>query len=197
MNHNSKHRLLTAALLLLSFTATDVLSKNDRSNGLAKPSVVEYDLFSGNNISNWMDNIGHLSSHIPTGDAGTEWPSGSGKTSIFTSGIWVTGQVGGEIRSAVAEYTSQWTPGKIPYDTQTKQPISSSPINTNQNQIYYVRKGDSSNPASDSYNREFATWPASDGAPSHDGELFSDLNQNGIREIDENFEDFNNDGTYN
>jgi hypothetical protein len=188
---------ITRYLLITGCLYSTGLAKNDNPSSLAKPATVEFELFSSNNISNWIGNQGHLSSHIPTGDAGGSWPTGSGKRTVFASGIWVIGQMDGEIRSAASEYITEWSPGTIPYNTQTQLPTSGSPDNTADHQIYLIGEGDSSDPNSEDYNREFATWPASDGAPSHDGELFSDLNQNGIREIDENFEDFNNDGTYN
>ena len=196
MNNNSKHRGFNTVFLVLLFTASVGLSKDDNSINLAKPSTIEFELFEGNNIRNFLGNHGHLASHYPTGDAGLEWPTGSGKTAIFASGIWVLGQVDGEIRSAASEFTSEWTPGTIPYDTQTKLPTNNMPFNAPEHQIYYIQKGNSSDPLSDSYNREYATWPASHGAPAHDGEYFTDLNGNGLRETNEGYEDFNGNGSY-
>ncbi|MBT4033176.1 MAG: T9SS type A sorting domain-containing protein [Candidatus Marinimicrobia bacterium] len=172
------------------------LSKDDNPPSLAKPNTVEFELFSSNNIRNWIGNQGHLSSHIPTGDAGAEWPAGSGKTAVFASGIWVLGQVNGEIRSAFAMYTSEWTPGIIPYDTQTRLPTSDVPLNTTDHQIYYIQQENSSDPAVENYNREYASWPVSDGAPAHDGEYFTDLNSNGLWDTGESFEDFDRNGSY-
>ena len=172
------------------------LARDENTNSIAKPSTLEFVQFTGNNIRNWMGNNGHLSSHIPTGDAGAEWPAGSGETAIFSAGIWVVGQVNGELRSAAAEYTSEWTPGTIPYNTQTMLPTSDTPINTIDHQIYLIRAGDSSDPSSENYNREYATWPTSDGAPAHDGEYFTDQNHNGVWDSGEPFEDFNLNGIY-
>jgi len=106
------------------------------------------------------------------------------------------GQVNGEIRSAAAEFSSEWTPGIIPYDTQTKLPISDTPENTTLHQIYYIQQGNSSDPISPDYNREYATWPASQGAPAQDGEVFSDENRNGQWDVGEAFEDFDLNGSY-
>ena len=196
MIYSLKPRWLSMGILLLVFTGPDVLSKNDNSKTLPKPSTREFELFEGNNIRNFIGNNGHLVSHIPTGNDGLEWPAGSGKTAGFASGIWVLGQVDGEIRSAAAEYTSEWTPGIIPYDTQTRLPTSDTPLNTPDHQIYYIQKGNSSDPSSEDYNREFATWPVSDGAPAHDGEYFTDLNNNGLWEAYESYEDFDGNGSY-
>ncbi|MBC8377507.1 MAG: hypothetical protein H8E26_15825 [FCB group bacterium] len=194
MNDNSIQRIFLAILLL--GLVSDVFAKDDRPHLLAKPATVEFELFSGNNISNWIGNQGHLASHVPTGDSGGEWPAGSGKTVIFASGIWVLGQIDGKIHSAVAEYSSEWMPGTIPYDTQTHLPTSGFPDNTTEHQIYSIREGDSSDPDSENYSREYASWPASDGAPAHDGEYFTDLNANNTWDAGEPYQDFDLDGDY-
>jgi hypothetical protein len=157
---------ITRYLLITGCLYSTGLAKNDNPSSLAKPATVEFELFSSNNISNWIGNQGHLSSHIPTGDAGGSWPTGSGKRTVFASGIWVIGQMDGEIRSAASEYITEWSPGTIPYNTQTQLPTSGSPDNTADHQIYLIGEGDSSDPNSEDYNREYANWPSSDGAPA-------------------------------
>ena len=183
-------------LLLLVCLVSFGLAKDPNHRTLTKPATLEFVQFTGNNINSWMGNYGHLASHVPTGNGGGEWPAGSGNTAIFVSGIWVTGQVNGELRSAAAEFSSEWTPGIIPYDTQTRLPTSNTPHNTTDHQIYLIREGDSPDPTSENYNREYANWPASDGAPAHDGELFTDQNHNGVRDSGEPYEDFNQNGIY-
>lgn len=180
----------------LFLTSSLLARDNGGQQVMAKPSTLEFIQFTGNNISNWMGNNGHLTSHIPYGDAGCEWPAGSGKTAVFTSGIWVMGKVNGELRSAVTEYATEWSPGTIPYDPVTRQPTSNAPLNTPAHQIYSIQKGDSSDPSSPNYNREYATWPASEGAPAHDGEIFTDTNGNGVRDAGEPYQDFDGDGNY-
>ncbi|NQT63659.1 MAG: hypothetical protein HQ556_11920 [Candidatus Marinimicrobia bacterium] len=194
MNYNSKHTLFLAILLL--GLGSNSQAKDDRPHLLAKPSTVEFELFTGNNISNWIGNQGNLTTHRAISNSGCEWPAGSGKRVIFASGIWVIGQVDGETRSAAVEYASEWTPGVIPYDAQTKLPIGTTPLNTPDHQIYYIKKGNSADPSSEDYNREYASWPASDGAPAHDGEYFTDLNSNDVWDSGESFEDFDGDGSY-
>lgn len=188
--------LLVLCLTLLVFL-TAGFSAGPTTNSLSKASTLEFDLYDRNQIRNWMGNNGHIVSHIPTGDAGLEWPNGSGNTAVFCSGIWVTGRVDGNIRSAAAEFTTEWAPGVIPYDTGTQQPTSNAPINTADHQVYMVNRNDSADPSAEMYNREYATWPSSDGAPAHDGEYFLDLDGDGLRDEDEDYEDFNLDGIYN
>ncbi len=189
-------RYITQCFLISFVLCSSGFSKDTNRSSLPKPATVEFELFSSNTISSWIGNQGHLASHVPTGDSGCEWPAGSGKTTIFASGIWVLGQVDGVIRGATAEYSSDWTPGTIHYDTETKLPTSATPLNTTDHQVYYIQKGNSSNLSSQHYNREYATWPASDGAPAHDGEYFTDLNGNGSWDLGESFEDFNNNSNY-
>ncbi|MBT4130119.1 MAG: hypothetical protein HOG76_10080, partial [Candidatus Marinimicrobia bacterium] len=90
----------------------------------------------------------------------------------------------------------EWSPGTIPYNTQTQLPTSGSPDNTADHQIYLIGEGDSSDPNSEDYNREYANWPSSDGAPAHDGEYFTDLNANSSWDVGEPFDDFDGDSNY-
>ncbi|MBC8375173.1 MAG: T9SS type A sorting domain-containing protein [FCB group bacterium] len=194
MNHKSGRSYIYIGLLFVLLNS--VFAENRESNSLSKASTLEFGLLDGNQIRNWIGNNGHLVSHIPTGDSGLEWPTGTGLTSVFASGIWVMGMVDGDLRSAAAEFSSEWGPGTIPYDTETQQPISDVPLNTPDEQVYIIERNNSSDIESPQYNREYATWPASDGALAHDGEHFEDLNGNGLWENNETFEDFDLDGSY-
>ena len=189
-------RLIIRTLIIGAVLCASLLARDDNTRSLSKPSTLEFVQFTGNNITNWMGNNGQLTSHIPDGDAGCEWPAGSGKTAVFTSGIWVLGKVDSDLRSAATEYVSEWAPGGIPYDPITQQPITISPPNTPDHQIYSIQRGNSPDPSSPHYNREYATWPASEGAPAHDGELFTDSNGNGSWDPGEPYEDFDIDNSY-
>ena len=186
--------LLLASLVLLSAVSADI--RHIGNMGLNKANTLEFILYDANQIRDWIGNNGHIVSHIPTGDAGLEWPKGSGLTAVFASGLWVAGMVDGEVRSAAAEYTSEFQPGTILYDPATQ--VSSGPDNPNDArfQVSSINKGDSGDLTSPNFNREYATWPAADGAPAHDGEFFTDDNLNGIWDVGEPFDDFNADGVY-
>src|SRR4030095_2527092 len=71
-------------------------------------------------------------------DAGMIWPvtSPSRKTVNFTSGLWVAGKVNGQIRTAIAAYSSHFTPGNIPVEGQ---PTPSSVCQDPRWKIYYVQ----------------------------------------------------------
>lgn len=189
----------TITLLFLMFTSTVFLfgaggseSANDRDT-----ESLEFNLFGGNRIHNWIGNNGHTVSHIPTGNSGLEWPAYSGKTAVFAAGPWFVGTVDDQIRSAATEFTSEFAPGNIPYDTQTQQPLGQSLPTSPEFQVYHIQEGDSPDPSHPNFNWEYADWPAGDGAPAHDGEHFEDENENGVWDTGEPFEDYNQDGNYN
>ncbi len=184
-------------IMLITILISPVIAKYPNPNTLNRqPSTVEYERFEGNNIANWFSNDGQLVSILATGNRACEWPAGTGKSAAYHAGIWVVGQVDGELRSAAAEYVRDWSPGTIPYDRQSQVPLSDTPVNTTLDQIYQIRAGDSSDPSSAHYNREYATWPASQGAPAHDGEYYTDQNGNEVWDNNETYTDFNQNGRY-
>lgn len=84
--------------------------------------VPEHVIWDGNNISTVHGNHGNFSDYDVTGSSGTEWPKGSGKTVIFQAGPWLmsgksraagTSTWVDELRSAAAEYTSEFVPGTL------------------------------------------------------------------------------------
>jgi len=162
---------------------------------LTKPLTLEYVQYDANQIRAWVGNNGEIVSYNMTGDAGLEWPKGSGRTAVFQSGLWVAGKISGEVVTAAAEYASEFRPGKIILEPGT-DPYPDNPSDARY-QLWSINKGDSPDPSSPNYNREYANWPIADGAPGHDGEYFTDSNGNGVWDPDEEFEDYNGDGIYN
>ncbi|NQV42061.1 MAG: hypothetical protein HQ506_06870 [Candidatus Marinimicrobia bacterium] len=182
-------------ILLVSAGFADV-RRLGNSSGLSKPGTLEYILYDANQIRSWVGNNGHIVSHIPTGDAGLEWPSGSGNTAVYASGLWVAGKVGEDIRSAAAEFSSEFQPGIIIYDPATQTPSGPDSPNDARFQVSSINKTDNADVTSPDFNREYATWPAADGAPAHDGEFFNDTNLNGVWDDGEPWDDFDVDGMY-
>ncbi len=152
--------------------------------------------FDGNRIRCWLSNEGEVVSYRVTNKAGLYWPKNSQETVVFQAGPRLVGKVQGEIRSAAVEYTTEFIPGKVAYDPQS--PSLGIPDNPTKPEyrIYKVNRNDSPDPAAPNYNLDYAFWPAGDGAPAHDGEYFTDLNQNGHWDSGEPFEDFNLNGNY-
>ena len=94
---------------------------------MALLAVEQNQFWDGNQIGVWWNNSGHISTHMQTGNAGLEWPLGSGDHAVFTAGLWlVAGQVNGvqEYRCAAAEFSTEFvsgpygsdhTPARIPH----------------------------------------------------------------------------------
>ncbi len=187
--------LLIGLMFQWSFAAEPAAKEGQA--GLGKEATLEFVQYDANQIRAWIGNNGHIVSHVPTGSSGLEWPKFSTLTAVFASGLWVAGIVDGEIRSAAAEFSTEYQPGVILYDPITG--TSSGPDNPNdvRFQVSSIDKGDGSNPDDPTtYNREYATWPSGDGAPAHDGEYFEDANANGVWDEGESYTDFDNDGVY-
>jgi hypothetical protein len=82
----------------------------------AAPAPQAFDIFrrfDANDLDLWTTNFGSLAWNLETGNAGLEYPRGSGKAVMFAAGLWVGAQVGGQKRVTVAEYSQEWAPGRI------------------------------------------------------------------------------------
>jgi len=194
MKRQIKHLLLTCLLISTSFLfATSNIQSTNFSTSESDSAI-----FDINRICNYFSNNGSIVDYSVTGNAGLEWPKGSGLTTVFQSGIWIAGLVDGQIRSAVAEYTSEYQPGNVSYNPDAQNPEAGIPNDPNiaRFKIYTINKGDSPDPSKVNYNPDYANWPVADGAPAHDGEYFTDSNENGIYDSGEEFEDFDLDGVY-
>lgn len=195
--------LFPGIIVLILFIETVLLAivpenRVNIQNKLEKPLSLEYKWYNANNINTWFGNNGEIISYNPTGNAGMYYPAGSGLTVGFQSGIWFAGKVNGEIRTACADYSSEFQPGSILYDPAADNPSPGVPQDY-QNplfQIYSIQRGDGADPAAKNYNWEYANWPVEYGAPAHDGEYFTDENGNGLYDSGENFEDYNLNGIW-
>lgn len=135
-DHMRAKYLFTLAVLIgtLAFPKEPVNRDSDKlSEGRLKTmfpasGIPEHVIWDGNNISTVHGNHGNFSDYDVTGNSGTEWPKGSNKTVIFQGGIWLVSgktRLAGttewveELRSAAAEYTSEFVPGS--YDGVTDE----------------------------------------------------------------------------
>lgn len=98
-----------------------------------------------NNISTWIQNSGTFNQDIRTTNTpGFEWPRGSAKYAIFTTGLSLAGLVNGELRMANASYNGEYMGGYI----------ENGIAKTNTNfQVFRVKQGDNC------YNSvDYANW---------------------------------------
>jgi len=113
--------LLVIPILVLLLIGDVVVAKvaNNSSlkspNSLNKAMAIDHKLIDVNQIAAWMSNDGILCSDPVTGQSGLYYPKGapSDHTVIYTAGLWLVGKINGEIRSAAADYATEFQPGLI------------------------------------------------------------------------------------
>ncbi len=100
--------------LISSTTVSAKIAKGEKQK-LSKINTIDYKLMDVNNIAAWFSNNGINCSDPVTGQSGLYYPNGAptDHTVIYTSGLWVLGKIGGEIRSAAADYATEFQPGMI------------------------------------------------------------------------------------
>ena len=121
------------------------------TSSVAKAMIATTGNYDGNRVYTDLENNGMIVSHRITGHSGMEWPKGTSLYSVFASGVWYAGSVGGDLRCATAEYGPEMVAG--PYGTNSSDASY---------KIWKVNKSDLGDPlASD----DFQNWPVADGAP--------------------------------
>ncbi|MBN8572089.1 MAG: T9SS type A sorting domain-containing protein [Ignavibacteria bacterium] len=157
------------SLLILIFClfCVDIsLSNNKEPEYLFPKAVIRAQVvLNANNISAWVQNTGIFNNDIRTTNTpGFEWPKGSRKFAVFTTGLSMGTYINNELRLATISYNGEYAPG------YTRDGI----FYTNNNfKLYKVKRGDNS-----STNPDYANWNlmVPYGAP------FYDVNNNGIFE---------------
>lgn len=177
-------RYLSVTLILLAFSSM-VLAKGTgerRSPTLNKTQGAPvYTKININNISTWIKNDGETDIN-QNGNSGLVFPKGSNKPAFFQSGFLWGGAVDGQFRVGGSVYRQGTVPGRI-----LPSGVAANP-NDPDVRIYRVRRdyvdGDLSAELADGdgasieairaqYAKDWAEWPASQGAP------FEDVNGNG------------------
>jgi hypothetical protein len=129
--------------------------------------------FDVNRINATISSAGPYADYLKTYSSGLEWPKGSGKTAIFTAGMWIIGKhrPTGGLRTAVMDYTTEYQSGPInsTFNTLTNDSSVAADPNDLKFRVYKINKGDNA-----SNNQDYAQWPADLGAPYHDN------NKNGV-----------------
>ncbi len=115
MNNFKRWLFIIAPILILSLAAGAVLAKSNHPRALKKSLTLDHQLIDVNQIAGWLSNDGILMSDPVTGQAGLYFPKGSPSdhTVVYTAGLWVVGKIDGEIRSAAADYATEFQPGMI------------------------------------------------------------------------------------
>jgi hypothetical protein len=143
---------LCMCLLLSSSDLQAEKRPGQNQPGLSKVnSRGDYIMFDVNRISTPIRNNGSFNRNPLTGNAGFEWPKGTGNTANYASGLWLGGKRGGIIRVAVAEYAYEFDAGPIAAGVNPLDP---------QWRMYRIRRGDNRDNSAD-----YRNWPWQDGAP--------------------------------
>jgi hypothetical protein len=103
---------------------------------LAKPTIDDLTTVDGNRIFNYIKNNGQWCSHLNPIGFGMQWPGQSGHSANFASGVWLGGKVRSQIRTAAAEFASEFQPGFIKPDGTAEDPTDP------RHQILKINKGD-------------------------------------------------------
>ncbi len=119
-------------------------------------------IFAPNNISTFFVSSGIFNINDTTNNTpGLQWPAGSRRYAVFSTGFNIIAYVNGALRMTAASYTGEYTPGYI---------LNNAPVWNSDFKIYKVTRGDGpSNP-------DWANWykMVPFGAP------YYDVNNNGI-----------------
>ena len=151
-------RLITIVLVVILFLFCAFLAEavNKTVSSFHKPnsgqSIDTDTKINANNIGMFVTNIGSFAWNLQTGEAGLEFPIGSGKTAVYASGLWVGAKVNGQIRVMISEYSQEYVPGIMKDSTY----VPDEP----RFKVYKINKGDT--PLS---NPDYRDWPVADGAP--------------------------------
>jgi len=126
-------------------------------------TIVKRVKLDGNNISAYFQSSGIYNQNTTNGNtAGFEWPKGSGKTAVFTSGLSISAMVNGSLRQAMGTYKGEFAFGQI---------INGNPVNlSGLNRIWKVSAGDNCSNSID-----WANW----GMIVPYGAPYRDVNNNG------------------
>ncbi|MBI5404198.1 MAG: T9SS type A sorting domain-containing protein [Ignavibacteriae bacterium] len=123
--------------------------------------ILRYSILDPNNIRSNFFNHGFFDQGRASWVPGFEWPKGSGKNAIFTTGINLTARINGELRQAVSSYDGEFVEGIC----------NSGSVITNPNfKIYKVSRGDKY-----TTNPYWANW----GLMVPYGAPYTDVNRNG------------------
>jgi len=137
-------------------------------NSIRSVSILEYKKIDANNISTTVRNDGSFDRNYATGNAGFEWPKGSGHTAVYASGLWLSCKVNDSIRVTIADYSNGFKPGYFDFATQT-------PMGKD-DPLYRLYKVSPSFPNGNSDFDSWSVWPVNQGAE------WVDVNGNGIYE---------------
>ena len=158
-----RHFLQASVILLCGITQLYPLTDAAAGGPAKQNQAASFDrrLWTPNRIGTYLSNDGAIVDFHTTGNAGLEWPVGSGNTLVFQSGLWLAGKTDGELASAICGYVSEFQPGKVsgwsPGTAGTPEDPSAPRFH-----VYIINDEDTLHPET---NPDYVNWPVTDGAP--------------------------------
>jgi len=170
-----KVAIVVAALVMVCNAAFGGDKPAGRSGANVIQTLNDYKHLDINTINCTINSDGVFADERQTGAAGMEWPKGSGKTCVFTAGIWIAGihHPTGDIRTACMDYQSEFQPGPLleQFNTTTNNDsLPNARASDSTWHLYKINKTDSLTPGA---NPDYLGWPGDAGAP------YEDLDSNG------------------
>ncbi|MGB5872881.1 MAG: hypothetical protein WBH56_04110, partial [Bacteroidota bacterium] len=162
---------LTLGYLLLATVYGIAADKPARGTDLQKNTVLEWKQLDGNQINCTIASDGPFADYRKTDNSGFEWPKDSGKTAIFTAGLWIIGQhrPSDSLRTACMDYITEYQPGPLLAVFNTTTNDDTGPVARAGDERYRLYKIDREDTAS----ADYVGWPGDLGAP------YVDVNENG------------------
>ncbi len=151
--------ILFSFFLLVFFKDVCFGMKNHTNHVNSPTNKNDSRMIDANQVAMYITNNGTVARDPERQAAGGYYPNGSDKTIIYVSGLFIAGKVDGEIRTACSSFNVEYQPGIILPDGTPDDPTSE------KYRVYKIKPGDSADPASPNYNRDYAEWPIDDGAP--------------------------------
>lgn len=154
------HSIILLSFFLLVFYDHVCFGMKNHSNQVHSPTNKnDSRMIDANQIAMYITNNGTVARNPDRESAGGYYPNGSDKTIAYVSGLFFAGKVDGEIRTACSSFNVEYQPGIILPDGTPDDPT------LEKYRVYKIKPGDSADPASPDYNRDYAEWPVDDGAP--------------------------------
>jgi hypothetical protein len=101
-------------IIMLSAASLFILLSDFNSNVMGQYIIVQRAPLEGNNIKTWLYNTGIFNQNsMYANHPGFQWPAGSGKYAVFTTGLSIAGFVNGQLREAMASYSGEYANGYI------------------------------------------------------------------------------------
>ena len=165
--------IIFSLILSVGVLAEGKIKKENRSP-VFKTLVSEYKFLDGNTLNCTISSEGPYCDYRKTSNSGLEWPKGSGKTPVFTAGIWLAGyhRPTKQLRMSNMDYTPEYQPGPLFETFNTTTNADEAPrgrASDTKYRLYKINKKDFYGTT----NKDFLEWPGDLGAP------YEDVNGNG------------------